>query len=98
MAICGRKMEKQRYATTHVQRYYRMDATARTIQWGDGMSRLDQVIADITYVRSCLKLLKTIQESGDCNICKKKRTCEYVPKLGEQVRYNCPFFESEVTE
>ena len=65
---------------------------------GDGMSRLDQVIADITYVRSCLKLLKTIQESGDCNICKKKRTCEYVPKWGEQVRYNCPFFESEVTE
>ena len=65
---------------------------------GDGMSRLDQVIADITYVRSCLKLLKTIQESGDCNICKKERTCEYVPKLGEQVRYNCPFFESEVTE
>lgn len=61
------------------------------------MSRLDQVIADITYVRSCLKLLKTIQESGDCNICKKKRTCEYVPKLGEQVRYNCPFYEG-VTE
>ena len=29
------------------------------------MSRLDQVIADITYVRSCLKLLKAIQESGN---------------------------------
>ena len=65
---------------------------------GDGMNRLDQVIADITYVRSCLKLLKTIQESGDCNICKKKRTCEYAPKWGEQVRYNCPFYEGEVTE
>lgn len=54
------------------------------------MSRLDQVIADITYVRSCLKLLKTIQESGDCNICKKKRACEYAPKWGGASKIQLP--------
>ena len=62
------------------------------------MNRLDQIISDITYVRSCLKLLKDIQESGCCNDCHKKKYCNYKPKLGEQVRYNCPFYESEVTE
>ena len=70
----------------------------RSEDGGDGMNRLDKVIADITYVRSCLRLLKAITESGDCNICKKKKTCEYAPKWGEQVRYNCPFYEGEVTE
>lgn len=57
------------------------------------MNRLDQIISDITYVRSCLKLLKDIQESGCCNDCHIKKYCKYKPKLGEQVRYNCPFYE-----
>ena len=57
------------------------------------MNRLDQIISDITYVRSCLKLLKVIQESGCCNDCHKQKYCNYKPKLGEQVRYNCPFYE-----
>ena len=62
------------------------------------MNRLDQIISDITYVRSCLKLLKAIQESGCCNDCHKQKCCNYKPQWGEQVRYNCPFYEKEVTE
>ena len=38
-----------------------------------------------------LKLLKTITESGNCNGCKVSN-CEYRPKLGLLVRYNCPFY------
>lgn len=38
-----------------------------------------------------LKLLKNIRESGNCNRCKVS-DCEYRPKLGLLVRYNCPFY------
>jgi len=43
-----------------------------------------------------LKLLKEIQESGDCNICKVERHCRYVPEIGDKVRYNCPFFNGRI--
>lgn len=41
-----------------------------------------------------LKLLKNITESGNCNGCKVSN-CEYRPKLGLLVRYNCPFYTTE---
>ena len=25
----------------------------------------------------------------------KKKTCEYIPKVGQLVRYNCPFYKQE---
>ena len=34
-----------------------------------------------------------IVDSGDCNRCGKKETCEFVPKPGQLVRYNCPFYK-----
>lgn len=59
------------------------------------MSRLDDSIADVAYILDCLIVLKQIQESGDCNDCKIQKTCKYVPKPGQQVRYNCPFYEEK---
>lgn len=41
-----------------------------------------------------LECLKEIWESGDCNTCKKKY-CEYKPRVGQLVRYNCMFYERE---
>lgn len=42
-----------------------------------------------------LKLLKRILDSGDCNSCALLHSqCRYAPRLGEQVRYNCPFYGS----
>lgn len=29
----------------------------------------------------------------DCNDCAKQRECEYCPRIGEQVRINCPLHE-----
>ena len=41
-----------------------------------------------------LKLLKRIMDSGDCNNCSQLNSqCRYAPGWGEQVRYNCPFYE-----
>ena len=45
-----------------------------------------------------LKLLKRILDSGDCNVCAIKKHCRVVPKLGEQVRYNCPMFVKKEVE
>ncbi len=40
--------------------------------------------------------LKRIMASGDCNTCAVLHSqCRYAPRLGEQVRYNCPFYSKE---
>jgi hypothetical protein len=61
--------------------------------------RLNKTIADVAYILDSLILLRQIQQTGDCNNC-KNRECGYMPKAGQMVRYNCPFYkmESEVTE
>ena len=38
-----------------------------------------------------LKVLKEIWDSGDCNDCRNGQ-CEWKPKLGQLVRYNCPHY------
>lgn len=43
-----------------------------------------------------LKLLKEIQDSGDCNVCSVKKYCRYVPEIGDKVRYNCPFYNGRI--
>lgn len=59
------------------------------------MSRLDKSIADVAYICDALMAYRNIVDSGDCNRCGKKKTCEYIPKVGQLVRYNCPFYERE---
>ena len=49
----------------------------------------DDMISDGYYVIDSLTCLKNIMESGDCNTCLKKNACEFAPKPGEPVRYNC---------
>lgn len=60
---------------------------------GEGkMSRLDETISDVAYILDSLIQLRNIQQTGDCNICANKN-CEYEPKTGQMVRYNCPFYK-----
>ena len=56
--------------------------------------RLNKTIADVAYILDSLILLRQIQNTGDCNVCKNKE-CEYKPKVGQMVRYNCPFYKAE---
>jgi len=49
----------------------------------------DDMISDGHYVIDSLTCLRNIMESGDCNTCLKNNVCEFVPKPGEHVRYNC---------
>lgn len=56
--------------------------------------RLNKTMSDIAYILDSLILLKQIQNTGDCNVCKNKE-CKYEPKVGQMVRYNCPFYKAE---
>ncbi|HAH18429.1 MAG TPA: hypothetical protein DCL29_05410 [Eubacterium sp.] len=60
-------------------------------------SRLNKTISDIAYILDSLMVLRNIQDTGDCNICKNKE-CKYKPKPGQMTRYNCPFYKAESEE
>ena len=60
--------------------------------------RLNKTISDVAYILDSLRVLRNIYETGDCNICAKRKGCEYVPKPGQMVRYNCPFYKVESEE
>ena len=59
------------------------------------MDRLDKAIADVAYILDTLMAYRNIVQTGDCNRCMRKRVCEYCPNPGEQVRYNCPYYEGD---
>ena len=62
------------------------------------MSRLDDTISTVAYILDTLIAYRNIAQSGNCNVCVERKTCQYIPELGEQVRYNCPFYKGkEVT-
>lgn len=56
------------------------------------MSRLEDLISDISYALDTLRAYRDIAETGCCNDCRKK-DCEYRPQWGDMVRYNCPHYE-----
>lgn len=58
------------------------------------MSRLDNTIANVAYILDTLMAYRLIAETGNCNTCKSKN-CQWRPKPGQLVRYNCPHYETE---
>ena len=59
------------------------------------MATLDKEIARQAQILDCLMALRDIYKTGDCNICESRKECEYMPKPGQMVRYNCPFYKVE---
>ncbi len=58
-------------------------------------TRLDAIISDMAYILDCLRLLRDIENTGDCNNCGKTKQCMHLPKVGGMVRYNCPFYKEK---
>ena len=56
------------------------------------MTKLDELIEYYAYTLDCLIELRRIYETHCCNDCARAKWCEYVPKVGQQVRYNCPHY------
>lgn len=71
-----------------------LEVIEKQVKGGDWMKNtLDELIATTAGQLDCLMALRDIVSTGDCNICNKKNECAYVPKPGQIVRYNCPFYE-----
>ena len=56
------------------------------------MDKLNEAIANTAYILDCLRTLRSIYETGDCNDCEDKAICKLKPLPGQMVRYNCPFY------
>lgn len=57
------------------------------------MDKLNNAIANTAYILDCLRNLRSIYETGDCNNCAVEVVCDFKPRPGQMVRYNCPFYE-----
>ena len=53
---------------------------------------LDEAIANTAYILDSLMALRNIQKCGCCNDCGIAEICKVKPKVGQMVRYNCPFW------
>lgn len=54
----------------------------------------DMSIDDLLYKLNIYKeYYDRITALHDCNDCGAKRTCRYVPRIGEATRINCPLWE-----
>lgn len=63
------------------------------------VKKLNDTIYQMDYILCCLTAYRGIIETGrDCNGCAAAKGCEYAPKPGEQVRYNCPHYVEPKTE
>ena len=67
-------------------------------QRGESMNKLDDTIASVAYILDTLMAYRNIVETGCCNDCMCAKSCKYLPKLGQMVRYNCPFYERRTDE
>lgn len=54
---------------------------------------IDLLIGEQAYMLDALRAYREIIDSGCCNDCGSKKDCEYAPKPGQLVRYNCPFYK-----
>lgn len=46
-------------------------------------------------VINAIDYIDYIQKLHDCNDCGIKNSCKYCPKLGQQVRINCPLWKEK---
>ena len=51
--------------------------------------KLERVTAELDSYKM---FFEDITKCGDCNDCEKSATCEFVPKVGQTTRYNCPLW------
>lgn len=60
------------------------------------MSKITETVETLNNAIAYLQDYEEIIQLNNCNTCGNK-TCQYRPKLGERVRYNCPLYVEETT-
>ena len=62
------------------------------------VSRIDDVIADVDYIRDTLVAYRNIIRTGCCHSCGIAKECAVKPDYGQMVRYNCPGYVKDGIE
>lgn len=63
----------------------------------DYITECEKRASDHRQLAAWLIVLKEIWDSGGCNDCRNGQ-CEWRPKLGQLVRYNCPHYVGVANE
>ena len=58
----------------------------------------DSLYMALRFLEDCMNFYRNMHDLPTCNECAKQKDCEYVPRWGERVRYNCPHYKAEVNE
>lgn len=45
------------------------------------------------WLVDCLLFASEVAEMNDCNTCADEMKCPYCPRVGENVRFNCPLWK-----
>lgn len=59
--------------------------------------RIREIANDVRFVADVLMLAARIAEMPGCNDCGVEE-CEYEPRWGEPIRYNCPLWKERKNE
>lgn len=64
----------------------------------DARTNQNKLYMALRFLEDCISFYWKMHDLPTCNECGKRKDCEYVPRWGERVRYNCPHFEAEGKE
>ena len=54
-----------------------------------------KIMEALLYLADSMVLLNDIAKMNTCNDCGIQRKCNYCPRPGESVRYNCPLWQQQ---
>lgn len=57
------------------------------------VKEIDEYISRQQYLLDCIRCYRHIMTLSNCNDCGAAKDCIHRPKLGADVRYNCPLWE-----
>ena len=85
--------EEEEHLNEAMARLILLGDCANSLKETETETKVNKVISDLYWVIDCLKAYQEITQSGSCNDCDIAKACQCKPKLGELVRYNCPFYK-----
>lgn len=59
------------------------------------MNAIIEVAMALQTIADCLRQYDEIHNLPNCNDCNKVNECEYRPRWGATVRFNCPLWEAK---
>lgn len=62
---------------------------------GQGLEDAKEFARMMHFVADCVEYYARTTSYPDCNTCGKQKECEFLPKIGQQTRINCPLWKEK---